>query len=302
MWPSWKRKRLDAVGSSQSTATGSESQSSWFTASQSSWQSWTKEEVDEDFQCTSQQPSWPEEELDQLDEESWQPNWPKEELDEESWQSSWPKEEHVEDSATGSWPDQEELPEETQAATHGLKGVRKKDETADSLIARIRSGELETIAHGMRRDIGIDTIEWRRMRPKYALVIFLGRYTCQGEPRFWYEYTGGVNEWYVATLVTPAFFGRRFSGFWKQGKREAEENACKTFKHDGQVNEVREKLPPSMLKIKRWASLSRLQKDQLKEKGYNPADVHGDMCKSIYSGFKKLGCRTALWDGNVSEY
>ena len=156
----------------------------------------------------------------------------------------------------------------------------------------------------MERHIGILDDEWRVMSTEAALSSFMGRYMHSNSfsSQLWhFEYereTWGYHEGYVATLVVPGFYGRRFRGMWQTSKSEAESSACECFKWDGQVKTVRRRLPPLMKKIRNFVSLDKTQKDGLAAKGFEPTIVQKDMVKAIYNGLRKLGCRCAIWDGN----
>ena len=101
---------------------------------------------------------------------------------------------------------------------------------------------------------------------------------------------------HVATLVTSGFYGRRFEGFSRADVRAAVQAACRAFKLDVQVNEVRPRLPPSMKEIKNFWTLDKTQRDDLRALGFDPTTVQADIAKSIFNGFRNLGCRTSFWD------
>ena len=104
---------------------------------------------------------------------------------------------------------------------------------------------------------------------------------------------------FITTLVLPVFFQRQFTGACRPRKTEAEESACEVFKHDVQVQKVRRLLPPRMSKVRALATRNRKQKDELEENGLDHSVVRSDMVRVIYNGFRALGCRCALWDGNA---
>ena len=75
-----------------------------------------------------------------------------------------------------------------------------------------------------------------------------------------------------------------------------EQAACEMFKRDGEVDEVRQRLPPPMDRIRKFFNIDKHQKDELAAMGFDPKAVQSDITKAIYSGFRDLGCCTALWD------
>ena len=52
-----------------------------------------------------------------------------------------------------------------------------------------------------------------------------------------------------------------------------------------------------MHKIRKFFTLGGTVKGELKELGLDPGVVQQDIMKTIYKGFRDVGCRTSLWDG-----
>ena len=119
----------------------------------------------------------------------------------------------------------------------------------------------------------------------------------------------------TAVLVASGFNDREFRGFARHGssvgnttalakrtpaplldRRAAEQEACEVFKKDGEVDHVRQRLPPPIDRIRKFFNIDKHQKDELAAMGFHPKAVQSDITKAIYSGFRDLGCRTALWD------
>ena len=127
---------------------------------------------------------------------------------------------------------------------------------------------------------------------------FLKRYTRESNELV-YEYQTTPDERLCATLVVEDFFDPRFTGQYRADKHDTETTAAQAFKQDRQVNEVRRWLAPPMWLIRKGTSLTRTQKDELDEKGFKSGTVHKDMQRCIFNGFRALGCRHSLWDGNT---
>lgn len=166
-----------------------------------------------------------------------------------------------------------------------------KGEAATSILQRIQSRQFEQLAQAMRRDIGIPDADWERMQPRNAVISFMGRYTNSGEAL---QFEHSLESYGCrATLLTPSFNERSFSGCCKDSRGRAEEAACEVFKRDPQVNEARKWLPPSMQKIRDRVSLDGTQKAELRRMGMDTTLVQSSMWRCIFNGFRHLGCCTA---------
>lgn len=71
------------------------------------------------------------------------------------------------------------------------------------------------------------------------------------------------------------------------------------FIQDPAVLEAAHLLPPQMLHIKNRVNLLAKQKQALREQGYDPKELQREMENKLYLAFRSLGCRTAMWDGNL---
>lgn len=223
------------------------------------------------------------------------------------------KHEEAEAAKSEDWEvkwEESEVPEEegplddAQQQASGEPPVRRPvEDTLESVIEieGIKTGRLAALAQTMQDDIGFKDSAWEKMPPRNALQAFLGRYTHAKNPEYFFEYITTGNDKYLATVVTPAFFGRHYGGYVPVEKRLAETDACSVFKHDIDVDRARKWLLPPLQKIRQHCMLSKAQKEDLSARGLDAEVVQNDVYMLVYSGFRELGCRTAFWDGNVSE-
>ena len=199
-------------------------------------------------------------------------------------------------------PGEEGPLDDAQQQASGEPPVRRPvEDTLENVIDGIKTGRLAALAQTMQDDIGFQDSAWEKMPPRNALQAFLGRYTHAKNPEYFFEYITNGNDKYLARVVTPAFFGRHYGGYVPVEKRLAETDACSVFKHDIDVDRARKWLLPPLQKIRQHCMLSKVQKEDLSARGWDAEVVQNDVYMLVYSGFRELGCRTAFWDGNVSE-
>ncbi|CAE7042060.1 unnamed protein product [Symbiodinium sp. CCMP2592] len=179
--------------------------------------------------------------------------------------------------------------------------IRPVEDTLENVIEGIKTGRLAALAKTMEDQIGFTDSAWKSLAPRNAVQAFLGRYTHARNPVYHFEYFTDDNINFLVELITPAFFGRRYGGYVPAEKHVAETYACLAFKNDIAVDRARKKLLPPLQKVRNHCMLSRGQKEELRNRGFNPDVVQNDIYMLVYSGFRPLGCNTAFWDGNVSE-
>ena len=116
---------------------------------------------------------------------------------------------------------------------------------------------------------------------------------------FSYQYYG---KWVKATLKTSGISrdDRVFEGGeWCYSTRLAEMAAIQVFREDAEVRAIAEQIPPTMQRIRENCLLNKHQKKALRDCDIDPGVVHKELMQILYMHFRALGCRTALWDGNM---
>ena len=88
--------------------------------------------------------------------------------------------------------------------------LRPVEDTLENVIEGIQTGKLAALAKTMEDQIGFKDSVWKGMAPQNAVQAFLGRYTHARHPVYHFEYFTEDNRNYLAHLITPAFFGRRY--------------------------------------------------------------------------------------------
>ncbi|CAE7359780.1 unnamed protein product [Symbiodinium natans] len=181
-----------------------------------------------------------------------------------------------------------------------VQHLTKIETNGADIVEWLKTGVFERLAERLDGKIGIKDAEWANMGPKEAVRVFLIRYNFDSKECLYHFELERSGRGWSATLVTTGFRGRSFTG-WAAGyggtcKREAENDACRAFKADKEVNEARRRLPPTMSTIRQYFTISRAQRDQLRALGMEPGTVQKDVSTCIYNGFRRLGCRTAFWE------
>ena len=191
------------------------------------------------------------------------------------------------------------------AAVH--ERINKKDLRAATIIEFIRSGYFGKMAGRMEQKIGINNEVWERDLERAALARFLQHYHKTGDEksycRFEHHYQQSAHGILTrATLNIEVVRDRRFYGYAHgmsdSSKDHAERAACRAFKLDTEVNQIRRLLPPTVQDIRKYFTLTRSQREELQDLGHNPTTVQWDIVTGIYNGFRDLGCRTSFWDGS----
>ena len=104
----------------------------------------------------------------------------------------------------------------------------------------------------------------------------------------------------MAKLATPSFHGRSYVGKPMAVQVLAEVSACQAFQNHPDVQEVARKMPPPATKVKRHVTNVVLRlKRQIEERGANHKLVTKQVIQELFSQFQSMGCRAAIWDGNV---
>lgn len=157
----------------------------------------------------------------------------------------------------------------------------------------------EAIAATMRDLVGLTLDE---QNPRGSMDTFFIRYTALPDKRdnYYFKYikkepVGAV----VAQLITTSFYDMVFEGDAMRTPLQSERSACRKFIQDPAVLEAAHLLPPQMLHIKNRVNLLAKQKQALREQGYDPKELQREMENKLYLAFRSLGCRTAMWDGNL---
>ena len=104
-----------------------------------------------------------------------------------------------------------------------------------------------------------------------------------------------------AILDFPAL-GRSFEGYAKRTKELAEIAAGEVFRNDPDVRHIASLLPPSNEAIKKhvtYTFFKKFQRAALLERGESIGALLKEVQHEVYMGFQDLGCRTAIWDGNL---
>ena len=139
--------------------------------------------------------------------------------------------------------------------------------------------------------------------PKTIVKNFFERYMQTDQPDHAYEHKVEFGE-YVATLITPAFYGRQYVGNPSSTQDFADESACQTFLADPDVKEVIKKVAPSSKKVKRYVT-SVIDKQKgwrwnMRQRGIDPNLVVEEVVQIMFQSFRDdIRCRLAIWDGNA---
>lgn len=165
---------------------------------------------------------------------------------------------------------------------------------AEDLLVQLREGNLGQLASTMQNAIGLS---FGGLVPKTAVLRFYERYTASDRIEWSYVH----HQWdlgFSATLTLPAFYNRSFTGQIKRTTGQAEISAAQVFLKDSDVLEAAPRLPPSQKYIRKHVPLKKYQRLALFQMGLDPEDVHKQVLHQVYMGFRALGCRTEVWDGN----
>lgn len=141
------------------------------------------------------------------------------------------------------------------------------------------------------------------------VIQFFERYTMQTSRDCKFEthpvtVTGpgfGGMTMYVSTLVTPSLYNWRFQSSKVQPTmKTAELSACKTFYHDPRVVEIVRKVPPAAKKVRRRVNVQMAGKKKgWAERGISCRLGKEEAKQALFEQFCAMGCRSALWDGNL---
>ena len=168
----------------------------------------------------------------------------------------------------------------------------------DDLDKLIQSGRLAELALPLTKWKGLDM---SKLYPLKAVQDFFERYTATQDVKSCFYYTCSQSarspDSFIATLHTPAFYKKAYTGLPKRTEHQAKSSAAEVFTKDREVLIVADLLPPSLSKIKQRVNLNRQQKDALIKAGKDPAEFSKRMVAAMYTGFRPLGLRSARWDG-----
>ena len=185
--------------------------------------------------------------------------------------------------------------------TPDIKEVRGlTDASASALLDFIRDEKnWEAIAAKMKDLVGLSLDHKNR---RASMDAFFMRYTGLPDKRDNYHFKY-IKKWPVGTvvaqLITTSFYDMVFEGEAMRTPWQSERSACRKFIQDPAVLEAAHMLPPQMVTIKNRVNLLAKQKNELREQGYDPKEIQREMADKLYLAFRSLGCRTAIWDGNL---
>ena len=212
-------------------------------------------------------------------------------------------------SLTPSWHPSQQEPrvEDDGEDDHG--GRKREDinkfpscESYKQYLSRPRDFE-QIAADLMKRFGGCNLLE---MRPQCGAVVleWCQRYHHGDPKKFWtlhYEEKSspGQRTEYRATLVVHLLKNREFLGGWSFSQRFAERAAVEVFRADAEVRKIAQKLPPSQKRIKDKVSLTPEEKRLLRARGIDTVMVVKELMSRVCIHLQRLGCRTAILDGNA---
>ena len=185
----------------------------------------------------------------------------------------------------------------------GPTPVKDREHLADawSILEFANSDqEFHVMATCMEGLCGLKIDDLGLKKPKRAVDNFFERYTgkAAGDHRDHYFEHEQQDSLWIAVLVTPSFYDKKFRGEAESTAVEAELSACRCFAQDPDVLEACSKLPPALNKIRDLVYLSEDQKKALRKQGYDPKIIQGEMAQKLHLKFRDFGLRTAVWDGN----
>eukprot|EP00435_Cladocopium_sp_Y103_P051788 s2682_g16.t1 len=184
---------------------------------------------------------------------------------------------------------QEGVPEEVQSQESSTLGLRFLSEEEQTMVV--------TMPECLKSEIGL------RFEPNVATRARFNGFFVRYAPGTSSDHkftVWSVGYQYQASLVTPSLYGWTFLGYPQPTRRDAEDSACDTFLQDERVVEIASKLPPPASKVRRWIALQlRWIRKELMARGINLTLVVEEAKQELFSQFRAMGCRNALWDGNA---
>ena len=185
----------------------------------------------------------------------------------------------------------------------GPTPVKDREHLADawSILEFANSDqEFHVMATCMEGLCGLKIDDLGLKKPRRAVDNFFERYTgkAAGDHRDHFFRHEQQDSLWIAVLVTPSFYDKKFRGEAESTAVEAELSACRCFAQDPDVLEACSKLPPALNKIRDLVYLSEDQKKALRKQGYDPKLVQSQMVEKLHLKFRDFGLRTAVWDGN----
>eukprot|EP00434_Breviolum_minutum_P027318 symbB.v1.2.024156.t1/scaffold2264.1/size174359/11 len=185
----------------------------------------------------------------------------------------------------------------------GPTPVKDREHLADawSILEFANSDqEFHVMATCMEGLCGLKIDDLGLKKPRRAVDNFFERYTgkAAGDHRDHFFRHEQQDSLWIAVLVTPSFYDKKFRGEAESTAVEAELSACRCFAQDPDVLEACSKLPPALNKIRDLVYLFEDQKKALRKQGYDPKLVQSQMVEKLHLKFRDFGLRTAVWDGN----